>query len=245
MTIKNATAQTETAPVADEGMKAKIAALLAKATVTDNEHEAEAFMTKAMELMAKYQLQHWELRDKEDPMGMTPAWATNKNPVTWKKYLINAIANYYGASCMMTATPTGVRFDFVGRESARITAGEMYPFIVGQCKAAGAKLFATDGDLNAKRHTRKVSHALSFRLTKLVAERLAAELELKGKKGEMALTKVDELTAYLATLNLGTAKSGKIGSGGSRHKDAAANVKLEKQVAGQTAGQARIADSAA
>lgn len=228
-------------PTATEEMKAKIAALLAKANGTDNVNEAEAFFAGAAKLMAKYQLQHWELRDAEDPMGSTTAWATNKNPVTWKKVLATTVAAYFGCTSVMHATNTGVRFEFVGRQSARVTALEMYPFIIAQCKAAGAAIFAKDGDLNAKRHTRKVAHALSMRLMALVAANMAAEVEAGGKTGKMALVKVDELAAYLATLGTVNGRASKVGTGGKRHADAANAVAIDVPVTGNSAATKAIA----
>lgn len=250
------TAQTE---VASESMKAKISALLAKANGTDNAHEAAAFMSKAMELMEKFQLAGWELRDKEDPMGETAIWSTNKNPVTWKKYLVNMVAMYYGAKSVMVQTAAGWTFNIVGRESARATTAEMYPFILSQVVAWGKKLAETDTRMNAKQHTRRVCHELTFRLAALVAERTEqqqAEAAGKGKtqKAEMArnaLVAVDELESYLATSNpnLKEGKGGKIGKGTVRsHRDAANAINLDKQVGatgGAPAGTAQIASSAA
>lgn len=229
-----------------QSIKDKIAALLAKANGTDNEHEAAAFMNKAMELLAKYQLESWEVRDTQDPMGATVAWATNKNPVTWKKYLINAVANYYGAKAIMVNTAAGVRFDFVGRESARITAAEMYPFIIGQVKAWGAKLAETDASMNAKQHTRRVCHNLSIRITGLIAERMAEQTESKSVTAKHALVAVDELEAFLASLGTVKSKGGKIGAGTNKHREAANSVKLEKQVqGGAAAGTAQLAKASA
>lgn len=49
-------------------IKARIMALLAKANGTDNEHEAEAFLAKAMELMQQYQLDVSDMVDADDPI---------------------------------------------------------------------------------------------------------------------------------------------------------------------------------
>lgn len=246
------TAQTAK-PEVTEGLKAKIAALIAKANGTDNEHEAAAFMNKAMEMMQKYQLESWELRDKEDPMGMTPIWSTNKNPVTWKKYLVNLVAMYYGARSLMVPTGTGWTFYFVGRESARVTATEMYPFIYGQVVAWGKKLAESHPELNAKQHTRKVCHNLTYRLAQIVAERneqYAAERDAKGNKGAIAshaLTTLDETEAYMNRDGaVQKSKGGKIGTGGRIHREAADSVKLEKQVqGGANAGTAQITNAGA
>lgn len=251
------TAQTE---VASESMKAKISALLAKANGTDNAHEAAAFMSKAMELMEKFQLAGWELRDKEDPMGETAIWSTNKNPVTWKKYLVTMVSMYYGAKAIMHPTAAGWTFNAVGRESARVTTAEMYPFILSQVVAWGKKIAETDTSMNAKQHTRRVCHELTYRLAKLIADRTEQQqAEAAGKaktqKAEMArnaLVAVDELESYLAANkpDLKTGKGGNIGKGAMRaHREAANAVKLEKQVeggaSGAPAGTAQIASSAA
>lgn len=214
---------------ADDGIKAKIAALLAKAEGTDNAHEAEAFMSKAMDMLDKYQLARWELGVAGDEMGQTAVWKTNLNPVTWRKYLIQAVAAYYGATSLMVRDGKGMLdFKICGRESARITTEAMLPFLIDQVKAAGAKLAETDPTMNAKRHTRRVAHALTIRLSKLTAERNEAK---KGKAQERALVLVDELESYMQSLNTKTAKGGKIGTTGSA-RDAADKISLAKQTEG-------------
>lgn len=233
-----------------QSIKDKIAALLAKANGTDNEHEASAFMAKAMEMLGKYQLESWEVRDQQDPFGASAIWSTNKNPVTWRKYLVNAVAMYYGAKSLMTHTAAGVRFDFIGRESARITAAEMYPFILAQVKAWGTKM-EKDGTLlngkpaTAKQHTRRVCHSLTFRLTQLVAERAEADKESKTVGSKHALIAVDELQAYMDSLNTTKGKGGKISTGGSAHRDAANGVKLDKPVGAANASAAKLTQASA
>lgn len=212
--------------IASESMKEKIAAIIAMAESTNNPHEADAFMNKAEKLLEKYQLSRWELGTKGDEMGKTSHWTTNKNPVTWKKYLINAVARYYGASALMEYGVDGsVSFSFVGRESSRQTAEIMYPFIMKQVKALGAELAVKEPAMNAKQHTRRIAHALSGRITKLIDE--AAETK-KGLAGERALTLTSEIDAYLESLGTTKTRGGKIGTTNSA-KAAAEKVSLNKQ----------------
>lgn len=52
----------------NDRIKKIISSLLAKARSTDNEHEAEAFLAKAMEMMQQYQLDISNMVDEGDPI---------------------------------------------------------------------------------------------------------------------------------------------------------------------------------
>lgn len=78
----------------------KIKALLAKASGTDNEAEAEIFFAKAYELMEKHQLDVTDL-ESEDPMGEEiGVSAKGRGGVDWNERLMFPVARYYGCKAI-------------------------------------------------------------------------------------------------------------------------------------------------
>lgn len=124
-------------------IKKKITALLAKANGTDNEHEAEVFLSKANEWLERYQLKAYEL-NVEDPMGHQKGTAKADSMQGWTHTLGHYVAKYFGARIVWGPLGTGSRpYTIFGPESARITTELMLPYIYTQVRAQGRK-FAAD-----------------------------------------------------------------------------------------------------
>jgi hypothetical protein len=81
---------------ATDAIKRKIQALLAKANGTDNEHEAEAFMAKAMDLLAEHQLDLGELVGDDDPILHHVGLKQASSGHAWRWRLYSAVAQFYG-----------------------------------------------------------------------------------------------------------------------------------------------------
>lgn len=225
-------------------IKKKIGAILAMAHSTNNEHEAAAFMAKAEVMMEKYQLEIWQLGDVGDPMGKEEGlrWQ-DATPGLNDHKLLHAVCRYYG--CQMvhrTSTIVNSRgrtvplhmLDIIGRESARVTVMLMMPFIMEQCKAAGAKLTEEGHGAKAKT-TLRVINALCSRIWHMVEDaKRKARVDAVGKAMESrALVVVKELDAFMAA-EYGKLKTGKARStsttDAARH--AAAGVSLHRQTSG-------------
>ena len=186
-------------------IKAKIAALLAKANGTDNEHEAEIFSAKAHEMMAEYQLQAFDLGE-DDPMGVWLGMTGNGSTPTWKAHITTSVAQYYGCKVIRHKSNDGTwRLGIHGRESARVTAELMTPFIFDQCRAEAKRLKKEGHTGTVEQITRLVANALNSRIWKLTQEqaaanRAAAESGSVSREASQALAIVEEVDAYVASL---------------------------------------------
>lgn len=228
-----------------DNIKHKISALLAKAQGTDNEHEAEIFLQKAYELLDQHQIQIWELRNEEDPMGEDFAFDISTAAPVWKNKLLLAVARYYGATTVRTwkapkLVKDGGRYVYrrtdysvnvVGRESARITTLLMYPFIVKQTREL-AKDLSSKGvwPYQVDKLQLRICNALCDRIHLLVQDRD----NKKDGSSSRALVVVDELEKFLEKTipNLGTVRSGRrITSTAAR--EAAQKVSLHRQTSAE------------
>lgn len=129
-----------------ERIKRIITALLAKARGTDNEHEAEAFLAKAMDMMQQYQLDISDMVDADDPIIHHTGLSQAASGHAWRWKLYSSVAKLYG--CKSIHVDVGYRPGkngkltawheqrLVGRESAIITTDLMYPWIVEQVRKA-------------------------------------------------------------------------------------------------------------
>lgn len=165
-------------------IKQRIMALLAKANGTDNEHEAEAFLAKAMELMQQYQLDVSDMVDADDPILHHTGLSQAESGHAWRWKLYSAVAQLYG--CKSIHVDVGYRPGakgkmtpwyeqrLVGRESAIITTDLMYPWIVDQVRKA-AKDIAKITGMSEQGQAKRVAAALITRIHKLIREQQAAE----------------------------------------------------------------------
>lgn len=183
-------------------IKQRIMALLAKANGTDNEHEAEAFLAKAMELMQQYQLDVSDMVDADDPIlhhvGLTQAESGH----AWRWKLYSAVAQLYG--CKSIHVDVGYRPTakgrmvphyeqrLVGRESAIITTDLMYPWIVSQVRER-AKAIAKVTGMSEQGQAKRVAAALISRIYRLIADQ--APPTPATKAGANALVIIEQVTA--------------------------------------------------
>lgn len=220
-------------------IKAKIAALLAKANGTDNEHEAAAFAGKAQAMLEEYQLSLYDLGE-DDPMGHEKVFSGTPSSPTWKTHLVTQIARLYGCDTIKDGTGFN-KWDLKlhGRESARITAQLMIPFIFEQCRAAGRDLAAKGHAGSAEQLTRRVANALASRIYQMCLEADKNREEVAGKASAHALVVVNELRAYIEDLypNLrkGISRTKRTTAAA---KEAANNISLSRQMGGN--GNLRI-----
>lgn len=183
----------------DASIKERISKLLAKATGTNNEHEAAAFMAKVDELLDLYQLELWELGDQSDPMGINVVEGLNGASDAWKINLGNSVAAYFGAQMIRTRFrfkqgKHKAMFRVAGRESARVTVEYMLPFIIGQIKQQARTLKDENPGVSEMVLVRRVANALRIRIWKLINDR---ENTRTAARQERALVVVDELQAFL------------------------------------------------
>lgn len=184
----------------------RIKALLAKASSTDHEAEAEVFFTKAYELMEKYQIDSGDL-DKDDPLGNEHVAARKGQAAPdWDFRLMFSVAKYFGCRSIQVPSygPTkyssydwnGHYVDLIGRESARITAIEMHKYLVSVVRRLGREKAKVDSRLNADAWARRIGVALQERLYLL-----APKVDTRKTTGPNALVNVDKVLALYDKLH--------------------------------------------
>lgn len=167
---------------ANQQIKRLIMALLAKASGTDNEHEAEAFLAKAMELMQEHQLNIVDMVDAGDPILDHVGMSQAESGHAWRWKLYSAVAQLYGCKSIHVRQRRPYKGKYVpwyeqhlvGRESAIITTDLMYPWIADQVRKAGRAVAALTG-MSEQGQAKRVAAALIERIYKLVADQAATE----------------------------------------------------------------------
>lgn len=155
-----------------EKIKARIAALLAKAKGTDNEHEAAAFIAKAEEMLEQYQIDLSELGDESDKVRHHAGLdADGKWVASWHRSLYRQLGQYYGCQSIKVHTQRGYRQELVGRESAIVTTDLMFVFIKGECNRLGRQMKLDGSAPTDANGARLVGNALALRIAKLIRER--------------------------------------------------------------------------
>lgn len=193
-------------------IKSIIQALLAKAKGTDNEHEAEAFLAKAMEMMQQYQLDAADLADADDPIINHMGLSRAKSGHAWRWKLYRAVGALYGCKgiyvdCFLKNEDgtyqvdkhgrliEGYEYRLVGRESAIITTDLMYPWIVEQVRAHAKRLAPMTG-MSEQGQAKRVAAALIARIWTLVNEQ--KEKAPRTEAAKNALVIMDEVEAAFA-----------------------------------------------
>lgn len=151
-------------------IKAKIAVLLAKAKGTDNEHEADTFLAKAMELLEQHQLSMADLEDADDPVRHDRGLDCTKWTASWQADIYSALARLYGCRVVKCHQIKGYTLELVGRESAIVTTELMFPWIKEQVNVKGRELFKAGGAPDAQKGARLVGNALTRRIWVLIRE---------------------------------------------------------------------------
>jgi hypothetical protein len=180
----------------------KIKALLAKAAGTTNQHEAEAFLAKAHEMMEKYQLDALDL-DADDPMGEDGVYRRNGTAAPdWDFRLMFACARYYG--CKGIQMPVygehpktgryqhlGYEMALIGRESARLTTVQMHKYLVDTVRKLGRE--AAEGmGCKPDQAARRIGVALRTRLNQLATPAPVTVATAASKNALMTLDAVQQ-----------------------------------------------------
>lgn len=188
-----------------EKIKAKIAALLAKAGGTDNAHEAETFAAKAQQMLEEYQLEIGDLV-KSDPIERTVIMVGPKTQRQWHKLLPTIVCRYYGCKCIAWHEQNIIAYTAVGRESARVTAALMFPFLVDQLRAKALE-YQKITLFGRKKAMNDIVDAFTHRLQELIA----ASEKVAGAAGghSRALVQVDEADAWMKANIEGLKEGGK------------------------------------
>lgn len=178
----------------------KIAKIIAKAHSTTFEGEAETLMAKAHELLEKHNLTLADLPTEEanrvDPIGHT-ANAVIHFPASmhYAVKLTFALARYYGCRGVYWKRGNRYEFQFVGRESARMTLEIMWPFVIKQIRALARQMVQEGRETTESRARTAIGNALMYRIWGLIRAEEAKE-EVRVASGLNALVPVDELKSY-------------------------------------------------
>lgn len=220
-------------------IKSKISKILEKANSTTHEGEAAALIAKAEALMAKHQIEAFELGDNSDPVGMTQGVQAQSGPIAYKSHLQLALAKYYGCRAIRKMQDRRIWIvELVGAESARITTELMTDFVWQQCNAEARKIAKAEG-IKPGPVQRRIINALCARIYDLVADRQETTPKTKIAQ-KNALVQVDAIEAWITKHypNLSSSKGGRR-STSEQAKKAAAGISLHRQTGG--AAQKRIA----
>lgn len=235
-------------------IKIRIQALLAKANGTDNEHEAEAFLAKAMELLQQYQLDVSDLVDAGDPILHHVGLKGADSGHVWRWRLYSAVAQLHGCKSIHVdigymrnedgsfVLGKGGRYvpgyeqRLVGRESAVITTDLMYPWIVEQVRSKAKELCKLTG-MSEQGQAKRVAAALISRIHKLIAEQAGNAPSTEA--GKNALLVLDQVSAAYEEHYPSTELMKSRARTDSLSRDAANSIGLHKQTSGTS--QLRLA----
>lgn len=219
-----------------------IRALLAKATSTDNEHEAEIFFAKAKELMDKHQLDAGDL-EVDDPVAEERVYRRNGAAAPdWDFMLIFNVARYYGCKAIRISLSKGYEMGLIGRESARVTAQEMHKYLVTTVRRLGREAAANKtfprydragnfvGYMNADQASRRIGNALRSRIGQLAA--LNEQAEPSTAAGRNALVTVDRVLAVYKELHPDAAPIGGTYFTNDKARAIASGIGLNRQTGG-------------
>lgn len=218
--------------MSDNKIKSKIAALLAKAKGTDNEHEASAFLAKVQELLEQHQLSMADLEDADDQVRHSSGLDGTKWVASWQRDIFRALAHLYGCYSVRVRLYNGYRQELVGRESAIITTELMFDYVKKEVNKLGRKLYADGGAPSAANGARLVGNALTSRIWRLVPKDDAPSTDAAAKNALVTTSRVMQVVKdHYGDLNNGRATSRKTSVSA---RELAEGVGLNRQV--NTAG---------
>ena len=213
----------------------RIRKVLALANGTDNAAEAELMMAKVSAMLEEHNLSMLDLDtlESDDPVGYDANAITALVNDKWYINLAFQVARYYGCDgykMQLTKNKTGLTI--VGRESNRVTALLMMPYIKQQVMAEGRRLVheAPWDYRNSRIASRRVANALIIRISRLVAEKKRQE-EQRVSSGSRALVPVDAIDAIMKAHNV---RPGRATSRATdrRAAEAAEGISLYRQTGG-------------
>lgn len=178
----------------------RIRNLLKHANGTDNAVEAETFLAKAMELMAKHQIDASDLGEAGDRVIEEFSEKRAASGHVWRWQLRSQLARYYG--CRVVLHPSvsqGKKFmqqSIIGRESAIVTLNLMFPYICKQV-AEQAKDYAAMHGMSPTGAAKRVANALVYRVAELCDVQEDAVPDTSTPAGKNALLVLDQVTAYM------------------------------------------------
>ncbi|MGL5734037.1 MAG: DUF2786 domain-containing protein [Beijerinckiaceae bacterium] len=185
-------------------MADKIRKLIAKADSSTHSEEASTFMAKAQAMMIEHGLSLLDLGrlNQDDPLGEDKDAMHTWKSSPWAKPLIFQLAEYYGCQALSFSAKLGpnknkYRFNLIGRESARITATLMIPFIIRQTKSAARAAFNFGEYLSYPKAETRIGNAMVLRVEKL---NLARAREVPTARGFNSLVPVNEIKALMDQL---------------------------------------------
>lgn len=216
-------------------IKSKIAALLAKARGTDNEHEAETFLAKAMQMLEEHQLTLGDVDGADDPIGWNAGLDCTKWTASWQADIYSALARLYGCRVVKVHKWKGYFLELVGRESSIVTTSLMFDYVKGECNRLGRELYANGGAPDAAKGARLVGNALVRRIWTLVRanEPEKPRTDAVGRNQLVTKSRVDLVTEqHFGDLQKGRATRTSTSSGA---RELAGSIGLHRQAGGSSA----------
>lgn len=186
-------------------IKEKIAAIIAKAKGTDNEHEAEAFLAKANEMLERYQLSVHDIMPDDDKVISFNGrdWSSTSHNWFWDLY--HAVAAYYGcdtvreqSSILKTNGRAQTRYQYVliGRQSAIETTELMYPYLFAEVNRQ-ARIIAKLTGMTPAGQANRVGAALVSRIWQMIPKKENARTEVVEHHALMTMSSVEALVKQL------------------------------------------------
>lgn len=215
-------------------MAEKILKIIAHAESTSHPEEAEAFMSKAHKLLEEHGLSLLDLgKLSDDAVGVDYRTIWNSEAARVETKITIALAEFFGCKSVQTKMNNRTYHSLAGRESARVTATLMIPFVIRQYRALANKAFADGMYRNKSAAQTAIGNALAIRIWDLVPAKPASE---EKSTGVNALVPVDLIRAAMEERfpNLKNARSVSVRTDRYGHEQAA-KVSLHHQAASSPA----------
>ena len=228
-----------------EDILRKIAALMAKANGTENEHEAAVFAAKAQEMLAKHNLAMMDVLEgiaAERRETVTQVEVENKHtPSDWHKRLLGAVARFYFCRSLFC----GSKFLLVGKLHNAAVAASMFGYLKKTTERLALEWARAEGDIVSLSECLNFKHACGLRL----AERLYRMFQEQQGSGsptgttlpalhESETKAIDEFLARAyPNRTPGLINEDIVGRGGAAGYRAGGEISLQTQVSNAAAKQ--------